>query len=136
MGLLDDITKGAMDKISSLSGQNPLLEQALNLINNPQTGGLAGLVENFKNKGLGDIMSSWISTGENKTISGEQISNLLGSDQIKSIANKAGLGADKVQSELSSLIPLIIDKLTPDGKLPESNLLEQAMKMFKGKTVG
>lgn len=136
MGFLDDITKGAMDKVSSLSTQNPLLEQALKLINNPQTGGLSGLVENFKNKGLGDLMSSWISTGENKPITGDQIKNLLGSDQIKAIASKAGMAADQVQSGLSSLIPVIIDKLTPDGKLPESNLLEQALKIFRGKTAG
>ena len=66
------------------------MEQVLGLINNPETGGLAGLVETFKSKGLGDAMSSWIGTGENKPVSGEEIANTIGSDKIQEIAGKLG----------------------------------------------
>ena len=90
MGIFDGIKKEVLDKVSTLSSQNPLLDQALNLINNPQTGGMAGLMESL-NKGLGDVMSSGIASGENKPITAEQIQNVLGSDQIKAIADKAGI---------------------------------------------
>lgn len=78
MGLFDTIAKEVLGKISGGGGQNPLLDIALGLIANPKTGGLEGLVESFKNKGLGDIISSWIGTGQNKPISKDQILNALG----------------------------------------------------------
>jgi uncharacterized protein YidB (DUF937 family) len=63
MGILDGIIIGKI-----FGGETPggLFEQVLGLINNPQTGGLSGLVDQFNNKGLGGLVSSWISTGENQ----------------------------------------------------------------------
>jgi uncharacterized protein YidB (DUF937 family) len=110
-----------------------MLEHAMNLINNPATGGLAGLVETFKSKGLGEVMSSWIGTGENKSISPDQIKQALGSDKIQQIAAKVGISKDAASQHLSELLPQIIDKLTPDGKLPEAGKLGEALNMLKSK---
>ena len=101
------------------------MEQVLGLINNPQTGGFAGLVEMFKSKGLGDDVSSWISTGENQPVSGDQLANALGSDTIQGIAQKFGISGTDASSALSELLPQLIDKLTPEGTVPESGLLER-----------
>jgi uncharacterized protein YidB (DUF937 family) len=131
MGLFDSLAKEVLSKFSSGSGQNPLLESFLNLISNPKTGGLGGLAETFKGKGLGDIVSSWISTGKNLSISKEQILNVLGHDQVQKMADNAGIPKEEATGGLASLLPEIIDKLTPNGKLPESGLLEEAWKMFK-----
>jgi uncharacterized protein YidB (DUF937 family) len=72
MGLLGEMVKGLAGKFlgGGAGTQNPLLDIALSLLTNPQTGGLGGLVEAFKSKGLNDIMSSWVSTGQNLPISG------------------------------------------------------------------
>ncbi len=131
MGLLDSIAKEVLSKFSGGGGKNPLLDMALNLITSPKTGGLQGLVENFKSKGLGDIMSSWIGTGQNQPISKEQILNLLGKEKIQEMGEKAGISQEEASGGLASLLPEIIDKLTPDGKLPDSSLLDQVKKMFK-----
>ena len=131
MGLFDQLKEGLAAKLGGGSNVNDLLEHAMNLINNPATGGLAGLVETFKSKGLGDVISSWIGTGENKSISPDQIKQALGSDKIQEIAAKVGISKDAASQHLSELLPQIIDKLTPNGKLPEAGKLGEALNMLK-----
>lgn len=133
MGLFDQLKEGLAAKLGGGSNLNDMLEHAISLINNPATGGLAGLVATFKSKGLGDVMSSWIGTGENKSISPDQIKQALGSDKIQQIATKVGLSKDAASQHLSELLPQIIDKLTPDGKLPEAGKLGEALSMLKSK---
>ena len=133
MGLFDQLKEGLAAKLGGSSNLNDMLEHAMNLINNPATGGLAGLVETFKSKGLGDVMSSWISTGENKSISPDQIKQALGSDKIQQIATKLSLSKDAASQQLSELLPQMIDKLTPNGKLPEAGKLGEALGMLKSK---
>ena len=122
MGFLDGIAEGVLDKISGGSAQNPLIETVLSLISNPETGGLQGMLETFKSKGLGEIISSWIGTGENQAISKDQILETLGKDQIQKIAEKVGISQEEASGGLASLLPEIIDKVTPNGKLPEGGL--------------
>ena len=133
MGLLDQIVKGLAGKFLGGGGgtQNPLLDMALGLINNPQAGGLGGLIETFKSKGLGNAVSSWVSTGQNQPVSGEQIQHVLGKEQIEQIVEKIGISKGEVSSGLASILPQIIDKLTPNGTLPESGLLEQGLSLVK-----
>jgi len=76
-------------------------------------------------------MSSWISTGENQPVSGDQIKHALGSDLIQQIAQKLGSSKSEVSGNLATLLPDIIDKLTPTGKLPEGDQLSQGLEMLK-----
>ena len=133
MGLLDQIVKGLAGKFlgGSAGTQNPLLDIALSLLTNPQTGGLEGLVETFKSKGLNDTVSSWVSTGQNLPISGKQIQDVLGSDLIQQFAKKLGASNQDVSGGLANLLPGLIDKLTPKGQLPEKGTLEQGLKMLR-----
>ena len=133
MGLLDQIVKGLAGKFlgGSAGTQNPLLDIALNLLTNPQTGGLEGLMETFKSKGLNDIISSWVSTGQNLPISGNQIQDILGSDLIQQFAKKLGASNQDVSGGLANLLPDLIDKLTPTGQLPEKDTFEQALKKLR-----
>jgi uncharacterized protein YidB (DUF937 family) len=133
MGLFDMLAKDVLSKFAGGGGQNPLLDAALSLITNPKTGGLQGLVENFKGKGLEDLISSWIGTGQNKPIFEDQLSQALGDDRIKRIAETAGISHEEASGGLAKLLPEIIDKLTPNGKLPEGGLLDEFKKMIKSK---
>jgi uncharacterized protein YidB (DUF937 family) len=137
MGLLDQIVKGLAGKFLGGGGgaQNPLLDIALSLINNPQAGGLTGLLETFKSKGLGDAVSSWVSTGKNLPISGDQIQQVLGSDLIQQFAKKLGGSNEDVSGGLASLLPGLIDKLTPNGQLPGKDVLEQGLRKLKTDSV-
>ena len=131
MGILNEIIKGVGSKILGETGQSGLLDQVLGLINNPQTGGLSGLVEQFTSKGLGGLVTSWIGTGENQPVSGEQIEQTFGSDKIQEIAQRLGISGTEASGGLAALLPQIIDKLTPEGKLPEGGLLDQGLDFLK-----
>jgi len=133
MNLLDQLDQLKEGLAAKLGGSRGMLDQVTGLINNPATGGLAGLMETFKSKGLGDVMSSWISTGKNLPISPEQIKQVLGSGKIQQFAENVGISKDSALQHLSQLLPQIIDKLTPDGKLPEAGKLGEALNMLKGK---
>ena len=133
MGLLDQVVKGLAQKfLGGGSGtQNPLLDIALSLLKDPKTGGLNGLVDSFKSKGMNDVMSSWISTGQNLPISPEQVLQILGKGQIQQFSKQSGTSNEDITSGLASLLPDLINKLTPEGKIPESDVLQQGLRMLK-----
>ncbi len=136
MGILDEMAKGLLGKVlGGGSSQNPLMDIVLGLIANPQTGGLQGLIQTFKEKGLGDAVSSWISTGENQPVSEGQIQHALGGNFIQQIAEQLGSSKSEVSGGLASLLPEIIDKLTPNGSLPESSQLQQTLELLKERFV-
>ncbi len=138
MGILNEVVKGLAGKVlgGGAGTQNPLLDMALGLLTNPQTGGLGGLMETFKSKGLNDIMSSWVSTGQNLPISGNQIQDVLGSGLIQQFAKKLGASGEEVSGGLASLLPEIIDKLTPNGTLPGGDALDQGLNKLKKDLLG
>lgn len=132
MGMLEDLA----GQVLGGGGQSPLVEAAMGLIGGSETGGLAGLVKTFAASGLGDAISSWISTGQNQSVSGEEIARALGPEQIAAIARKIGLGEQDAAHGLAGLLPEIIDKLTPDGQVPDNAMLSQGMELLKGKLFG
>jgi len=117
MGLLDNIENAAMGKVLG-GNSNPLAAGILQMIQN-QPGGLPGLVQSFHDKGMGGLVSSWVSTGPNPPISGDQVHQVLGSDQVKELAAKAGINPDAASAAIAQLLPGIVDKLTPNGLVPD-----------------
>ena len=85
------------------------------LANNGELGGLNGLAEKFNQAGLGDVMNSWIGSGENKPISADQMSQVLGNDTLSRAASQLGLDPSQLSGQLSAMLPGLIDKLTPHG---------------------
>lgn len=136
MGLFDSLAQaaGALmgGKDSGIQGQ--LLQAATQLLGqNSNIGGLAGLVQAFQKNGLGEIVNSWVGTGQNMPISPAQVQQGLGAGLLEQLAGKAGVSTDAASSQLASLLPSLIDKLTPEGKIPDSNLLEQGLSLLRGK---
>lgn len=132
MGLLDNITGSAFGSLLGGGKQANLIDALGGILGNQQAGGLNGLVQQFASKGLGDIVNSWVGTGPNKAITPEQIQHGLGSDTINQIASKVGLPADQISSQLAILLPSVIDKLTPNGQIPQGDISSQAMNLLKG----
>jgi len=123
MTVFDDICGKALSSVLG-SSSSPLAASVLQMINN-QPGGLGGLIQSFQQKGLGELVNSWVGTGQNLPISADQIQNALGNDKLQEIAQQSGVSIDNIGSHLSSLLPVLIDKLTPDGQVPQhGNLLD------------
>ena len=130
MGLLDQVV-GAMAGGES-GEQGNLLQTVMQLINNPQTGGLAGLVQTFQQGGLGDIVNSWVSSGHNLPISAEQIQAVLGGSSLQGLASQLGMSPEQASGSLSQLLPQLVDQMTPNGQLPEGgDLLSQGLDLLK-----
>jgi uncharacterized protein YidB (DUF937 family) len=130
MGLLDNLENEAVGKVLGGSS-NPLAAGLLQTIQN-QPGGLQGMVQSFHDKGMGGIVSSWVGSGANSPITADQIHQVLGSDQVKALAAKAGISPDEAGNAIAQLLPTLVNKLTPNGSVPDhSNVLEMASSMLK-----
>ena len=134
MSLFTEILKSAIGATNS-SGETQ--NQSQNLINGALAmlqgmGGVDGLVKKFQQSGLGDLAASWVGTGENKSINPEELSKVLGKDQIAALAQQVGIPESQGASVLSQIFPAMVDKLTPDGKAPESNNLATWGKVLLG----
>ncbi|MCS6296169.1 MAG: DUF937 domain-containing protein [Nitrospira sp.] len=134
MGLFDQLGQAAAGMVGQTGNQNPLLQAVVGLLaQNSSVGGLGGLIQAFQKNGLGDIVNSWVSTGKNLPISPEQIQQGLGGDLLKQLASQVGVSTEAAGGQLASLLPGLIDKLTPDGKMPDSKLIEQGLNLLRGK---
>ena len=81
-------------------------------------GGLGGLLDKLHKGGLGDAANSWVGTGQNKPVSPGQLGPALGPDIIKTLAQRSGLSEEELTKQLSQILPGVVDKLTPQGRLP------------------
>jgi uncharacterized protein YidB (DUF937 family) len=77
--------------------------------------GLNSLIRSFEQNGMGDVISSWIGTGQNKPVTPGQIETGLGADLISRLAERCGLSPETVKTQLSQALPHVIDSLTPAG---------------------
>jgi uncharacterized protein YidB (DUF937 family) len=133
MGLLDMVggllgQGGQGQPGAQAQGGNPLMGMVMGLIQN-HPGGIQGLLAQFQEKGLGDQVASWIGTGANQPISAEHVQAALGSDQLQQLAGQMGVSHDEAASGLAGLLPQVVDKLSPEGNLPEGG---NVMNMLKG----
>ena len=127
---------GILNQVTSALGGTPgqqsgLAGSVLNMINN-QPGGLGGLVQRFEQNGLGHIMSSWVSTGANHPISAQQIQQVLGNEELRKFATEHGIDVDQAAGQLAQLLPTLVDKLTPNGQLPQAGGIMHSLEGLLG----
>src|SRR6476646_4969205 len=111
MGLFDSIL-GAASGEGSASGQaNPLMGIVGGLL--AQSGGLQGLANKFGQSGHGNAFQSWVGMGENQPISGDQVQNVLGPEQVNAIATRMGVDPAIVSTFLAEYLTKLVDEFTP-----------------------
>ncbi len=130
MGLLDSVV-GALGNSQgggSGGGQAELLKAVVGMLGQGggagggagDLGGLTGLASKFQQSGLGDVMNSWIGTGENKPIAPDALGGVLGNDMVAGMAKQLGVNNNDLLGQLSQLLPQVVDKLTPNGQIPQA----------------
>jgi uncharacterized protein YidB (DUF937 family) len=135
MGLLDSLIAGALQgglggalggsSAAAAGGgsQTALLNAILGMLaNGSAQGGLGGLVSRFQQSGLDDVIASWISSGQNQPISPDQLRGALGDDVLGRLAQQAGVPRADVLGPLAELLPQVVDRLTPQGQMPQGGL--------------
>jgi uncharacterized protein YidB (DUF937 family) len=88
-------------------------------------GGLGGLLDKLQKGGLGDVANSWVGPGQNKPVSPGQLGPVLGNDLIKTLSQRSGIPEDELMKQLSQILPGVVDKLTPQGRIPTAAELSQ-----------
>lgn len=126
MGLLDSILGSALGGQAGgggAGGNAALLQAVLAMLGNDSAhGGLGGLVSKFQQGGLGDVVASWISTGQNLPVSADQLRGALGDDTIGQLARQTGGSQADILGQLTQMLPQVVDKLTPQGQVPQGGL--------------
>lgn len=133
MGLLDSVLGSAMGALQGGgqgAGGNAALMQVIGSLLAGQRGGsggasggasgggLAALLQQLQQAGLGDAVQSWVSTGQNQAVSADQLQSALGGDRIGALAQQAGLPAGELAGLLAQFLPQVVDQLTPGGQVP------------------
>ena len=130
MGILGSLLKGVTGQSSDTTNPSAI-GGILEMITGGGTGGIQGLIKRLTDGGLGNTVKSWIGIGENEPVEPDQLQNALGSDMVGKFASKMGVSESEADSQLSKQLPTVIDKLTPDGKLPESDNLGNVQDLMK-----
>ena len=117
MGLFDSVLGALAGEPHTANGttaaSSPLMGMISGLLT--QSGGLQGLAQQFAQSGHGDAFSSWVGTGQNQPISGDQIQRVLGSAQVQQLAARFDLDPMQVSHFLAECLPKVVDGLTPKG---------------------
>jgi uncharacterized protein YidB (DUF937 family) len=119
--------EGGLGGILGALASNPQLLQVLMSLlaggqgRAAQAGGgpLGGLVEQFQQAGLGDVLGSWIGTGQNRPVSADQLGQVFGQDRLSELGSQLGMGGGDLASQLSQILPGLVDQMTPQGQLPQ-----------------
>ncbi|MDP3087860.1 MAG: YidB family protein [Methylotenera sp.] len=130
MSLFDSIAGAVLGKVMG-GQQGGMAQVAMEMFN--QNGGLEGVLNKFKEGGLGDLAASWVGKGENMSISADQISSVLGNGQIAEMAAKFGISPEMLSSQIAQYLPGVVDKMTPNGEvtIDSGNLLSSVLGMLK-----
>lgn len=128
MGLLDSVLGQVMGQMGGSSAKMKMIQTVVGMVGGSGAlGGIGGLIQKFTDGGQAKEAESWVGTGENQPVSAEQVRAALGDDEIQRVADEAGVSTDEAAGGLAALLPTIIDKVTPDGQLPDSGSLAERL---------
>ncbi len=136
MGLIESLLGGLLGgggagaPAGTSGGGNALVQLALQVVQ--QNGGVAGILDKFRQSGLGTQADSWQSVGQNLPVSPEQIKQVLGGGGLSEAAGKLGVGDTQALKGLASILPKVLDGLTPNGQVPadQADLVSQGIAML------
>jgi uncharacterized protein YidB (DUF937 family) len=129
MGLFDSVAGAVLGNMMGDKGK--MAQVAMDMLN--QNGGLPGVLDKFKQGGLGDLAASWVGKGENLPISAEQINSVLGNSVVGEMAAKFGMDSQDLSAKIAEYLPMVIDKMTPNGQVEENSgdLMSTVLGMLK-----
>jgi uncharacterized protein YidB (DUF937 family) len=134
MGLLDSI----MGMVGKGGGKDVMSQLSTMLTGKGGDGmGLSRLLDQFKGAGLGDKADSWVGKGENQPLDPDEVEKAIGSERLAKMSKQTGQSVGTLKTDLSKMIPDAVNKLTPDGKVPNpSDLTSMVKGLDLGKLLG
>lgn len=92
-----------------------------------EQGGIEVLLHKFQQGGLGEVLGSWIGTGNNQPVGGNDIQSAFGQGELQSLADKLGTDVQGAAGTLAALLPQLIDKMSPQGQMDEQTLHDKQL---------
>ena len=70
-------------------------------------------------------VNSWVNHGPNEPVQPGQLGSALGQNVLAEIAQRTGMSQQELLSQLSTVLPQIINHMTPNGRMPTLADLEK-----------
>lgn len=133
--LLGGLLGGSGGGSQGASGSGNILGALLSALGGSQGAGsgggsnpLGGLLDMLTKSGLTAQKDSWVGTGQNQSVTGAQIQQALPDDTLQKVAEQAGVTPEQAASDLAQTLPQAVDKLTPQGQVPQAASLEELVR--------
>jgi len=125
MGILDQVTA----KLGGQDGQEGGLASIQHFFSS--NGGLQGMTEKLSNSGLGKQVQSWVGTGENEPVSGQQMQQAVDPGQLHAMAQNAGMSDEETCDQLAKAVPVMVNQATPQGQIPQQDPFSKGLDSVK-----
>ncbi|MFU0505822.1 YidB family protein [Pseudaminobacter sp. NGMCC 1.201702] len=112
--LLSEYRSKSSDPNNPQAGGN-ILDQVLS----GASGGLAELLEKFRNAGKGEAVDSWVKQGPNKPIDPTDVASAIDAETMDALVRQTGMSREEILARLATSLPEAVDEMTPEGRLPE-----------------
>jgi uncharacterized protein YidB (DUF937 family) len=112
------------------SGQGQLIQALIGMLGG---GGLGALLGKFQSAGMGNKAQSWVSGQPNESLSGQEVRQALGNQEVDQMAQQSGMSSDDAADSLAGIIPETVNELTPDGQIPDQSAMQQRLSGLAGK---
>src|SRR3954454_10654146 len=119
MSILDKIINHVIPGINLQEGQAMQLTRSVLQMIHDHPGGIAGLMQDFEKSGLVEVSHSWVGTGPNIPLSVEDMQRVISEHQATEVARQSSISPEEAKARLTSVLPQLVDLLTPRGQLPK-----------------
>lgn len=83
-----------------------------------RSGGVGAVLDQFRQRGLGQQAGSWVSNAPNEPVSPQAMKDVVGDAELSQIAQQLGVSHEEVAGGLAQIIPQVVNHLTPEGHVP------------------
>lgn len=82
-------------------------------------------------------MKMWLkagASGTNRTLGTDQLEQALGDERVQWLIDQTGMSKQELLAGLSSILPGVVDKFTPNGHVPTNDELARHLSDSSGAT--
>lgn len=80
--------------------------------------GLGDLISRFRENGREAPADSWVSSRANVAMEPAELEAALGSETLDELSRKTGLSRGDLLARLQTALPEVVNRFTPDGRVP------------------
>jgi uncharacterized protein YidB (DUF937 family) len=88
-------------------------------------GGLGDLIGKLTAGGAAPQVNSWVGPGQNQPIQPGQLGSALGQNTLNELSQRTGMSQQELLNQLATVLPQLINHLTPNGRMPTLADLEK-----------